>query len=237
MTGHPNALRLEALAAGDSDDGAASHVSACAACSGYVQRLRREASQFAASGPPAAEFLAGVRLRAEHSADRPAPRARWPRVTWAVPLLAAAAAVALFVRMRHDIDPTGKTAGSAPVGSEHTTTRFKGALPIAVIREREGRQERLTTSVDVTAHDALRLELAVDVKRTLTAGLLSDDGSYLELLAPTQLEPGTHLSEQAARFDAHPSAGWLIAGEPADVARARRGQRDRVSALRVNVTP
>jgi hypothetical protein len=237
MSDHPNALRLEALAAGDSDDKAASHVSDCAACSGYVQRLRREASQFAASTQKPEEFLAAVSLRAQTFTEPPVQRARWSRVTFtAVPLLAAAAAVALFLRVRHDVDRGVPAAPAAPESAQ-TATRFKGALPIAVIRERDGRQARLTTSVDVTAHDALRLEIALDSPRTLTAGLLADDGSYLELLAPRQLEPGTHLSDQAARFDAHPSAGWLIAGEPADVARARRGQRDRVSALRVNVAP
>ena len=128
MIEHPNALRLEALAAGDSDDTAASHVSACAACSGYVQRLRREASQFAASGPEAAAFLEAVSLRAQTSPQHHVRRARWPRVTFAaVPLLAAVAAVVLLVRTRNGIDP-GVPAAPASSERAQTTTRFKGAL-------------------------------------------------------------------------------------------------------------
>jgi hypothetical protein len=36
------------------------------------------------------------------------------------------------------------------------------------------------------------------------------------------LDAGTHFSEQAARFDDEPTDGWVLAGAPEDVERARR---------------
>jgi hypothetical protein len=112
--------------------------------------------------------------------------------------------------------PTPSTMGST-ASSEH----FKGGLTIAVIRERAGRQDRLTEPFEVEPGDRIRLEIAVDRDRPLAGGLLSADGAWASLLSPVPLGPGTHYSELAARFDDDPTDAVLIVGAPADVDRAR----------------
>lgn len=129
--------------------------------------------------------------------------------------LAIAAAAFFVLRPDPTSDPTAPTAGA------EATFRLKGPPLLAVVREREGAQTRFTGTVAVAPNDRLRLELTVDRPGTYESGLLGEDGSWIVLLAPTMLDPGAHFSERAARIDDHPSPGWLLAGSPADVARAR----------------
>ena len=50
---------------------------------------------------------------------------------------------------------------------------------------------------------------------------LASDGSWVTLLAPTLLGPGTHFSDHAASVDDHPTEGVILAGEPEAVEKAR----------------
>jgi hypothetical protein len=217
---HPSAVALESFAAGDATEAVARHVDACADCKQYVAALEDEARRF--GDAPAPAFLAelevyqGARDEAKVSslAIRRASRRLSPWVFAAVPLFAAAAAAVFVVR------PDGAPL-ELPNEPTATGVRLKGPPAIAVVRERAGAQERFSGSVSVAPHDGLRLEVTVDREGTYEAGLLGEDGTWIVLLAPTVLSPGAHLSEKAARFDDRPGPGWLLAGSPSDVARAR----------------
>jgi hypothetical protein len=228
---HPRADRLEALAAGDEDTAASAHLEQCAECRAHVAELRAAAAEFAAAAPGPEVFARRVAARAKGKI----PWLRWRPLVAVAPALLTAAALVLFVRAR-SADPA--LTGPGAQGSARVTegVRFKGAGPLAVIRERGGAQARFAGKVGVRPGDGLRLEVALDAESELAAGLLGEDGSYVELIAPGRLSAGTHFSELAARFDEHPVAGWLIAGEPALIERARQARAPlEASALRVEV--
>ena len=147
------------------------------------------------------------------------------------PTLAAAAATVLWL---HLTAHTPRAAGPTAIEAEH----FKGGISVAAIRERAGRQERLMGPFEVEPSDRIRLEIAVDHEGPVTAGLLSEDGSWAPLLAPVSLGAGTHYSELAARFDNTPTDAILLVGPPADVDRARSTRRfDAVIAWPVRSEP
>jgi hypothetical protein len=114
-------------------------------------------------------------------------------------------------------------------------SRFKGGLVVAVVRDRGGRQERLAGPFPVRAGDRVRVEVSTDRDRPLAAGLLTDEGEWVTLLAPVALEAGTHYSELAARFDESPTRATLLVGDPEDVERAR-ASRDFVRVVAWRVT-
>jgi hypothetical protein len=225
---HPSAPKLDAVAAGDDPGSIAGHLQECEACARYVATLRAQAGAFRGSVNPAA-FAENIRVRS--AAGRKQGRGR--TVVWlaAAPLLAAAAALVLWARSPslapHLVPSSGGEA-------EH----FKGGLSIAAVRDRGGRQERLVGPFEVEPWDRVRVEIALDHEGPVTAGLLSDDGSWATLLAPVSLGPGTHYSELAARFDDTPTNAFLVVGAPADVDRARATRNfEGVIAWRVRSAP
>lgn len=258
MNEHPSAFALECLAAGDGTVEARAHVETCPDCAAHVAHLRKEASAFAAAPLPAfldvmeddraqpraperdaageREGAAVVRLapapRPGHAGAKPVRRV--PPWVWTALPLAAAASAFVFLRTFEvpEVHEPPPTATSSP------GTRFKGRPALAVVRERDGQQERFTGSVPVAPRDRLRVEIAVADGGEIVAGLLGQDGSWVVLLAPTMLGPGAHFSESAARFDDHPEPGWILAGPPeaVDHARATRDLSG-VSALPVEVSP
>jgi hypothetical protein len=214
---HPAAYRLDAWVAGDEDAPVSKHVASCEACGRYVEGLRGAARAFH-ERPDAAGPLRRAIAQSERTS-----RARWrARVVGVAAPLLAAAVVLVVVRSRSGsmgvapiVEPL------APSGSSGEM-RFKGEVSVAVIRERTGRQERLVGPFGVRPSDAVRVEVGVDQAGPLTAGLLTDEGEWVVLLAPTSLSAGTHYSENAARFDATPTRATLLVGAPAAVDRARR---------------
>jgi hypothetical protein len=215
---HPPFIKLDALAAGEAAPQIESHVRACEACTKYVTELRAQADAFRAQAAPRA-FAEKVQARADRAKAR-----TQAKVVWLFgPVLAAAAALLLFLRvpMEHPSKATDDTpAATAPAGTE--SVHFKGGISVAVIRERDGHQERVTGPIDVRAADAIRVEIASDRAVPVAAGLLSDDGTWTLLLGPTELEAGTHYSDLAARFDDSPTRAVLLVGSPDLVERARR---------------
>jgi hypothetical protein len=225
MNHHPSNPKLEGHAAGDADPEVVAHLIDCTACRSYVERSR------AAAAVPLPEALLARALASSSREDRATPAdrsktARVVRIAFGVAApLAAAAAIAVFVhRPAPDVGEQAETSEGM---------RFKGGLQLAAIRDRAGAQERFATSVTVRAGDRLRLEVVVDRERPVTAGILGQDGSWLTVLAPALLGPGTHLSERAAAVDALPIGGAIVAGDPDDVAQARRTQ----NFLKVAVLP
>ena len=215
MSGHPPSYVLDAVAAGDVGAAVAEHLEACDACRAYVSELRGAAADFQRTADPEA-FLAKVDARAAASTSERGPvvLAR-RRLGWISGAVLAAAAVVLFVRGA-SLSPV------APVGSaEVEATRFKGDFQLAAIREHAGEQSRLTSDVRVRAGDRIRVEVGVDGARPLEVGFLGTDGTWVLLLAPTILEAGTSFSEHSARFDDTPTEGWIVAGHPDAVDRAR----------------
>jgi hypothetical protein len=213
---HPAAYRLDAVAAGDEDERAHEHLASCKECGMYVDTLRQEARIFReqrARGDADA-YVA----RAVERVRRGRRRARVLGV--ATPLLAAAA----FLLLVHGRPPEATVVSSAEPSASpplSAQTRFKGELSVAVVRERDGRQERIVGPFEVRASDGIRVEVSVDRRGPMTAGLLTDDGAWVVLLAPAAMAPGTHFSERAARFDETPTSATLLVGTPDEVNRAR----------------
>jgi hypothetical protein len=218
---HPSPLRLDAIAAGEDDARASTHLASCEECAGYVHALRRGAQGFrdrreGRDGKEAGGYVTRVLERMQRATRS---RRRAQIIGLATPLLAAAALL-LLVRGRPRQEIVVPGAGpSAPV--ESGEMRFKGELSVAVIRERDGRQERIVGPFGVRAADGIRIEMSVDREGPVTAGLLTDGGDWIVLLAPTALTPGTHYSEHAARFDETPTRATLLVGTPSAIDRAR----------------
>jgi hypothetical protein len=214
---HPSVERLEAFAAGDADRGVRGHLASCASCTLYVAALEDEGRAFRAqpgANAPLQRALAAASQRAR----------AWRRscaLAGGSGLLAAAVVVALFVGVRPPAPPAD-FATAEPELAASDEMRFKGELSVIVIRERAGWQERLVGPFGVRPSDAVRVEVSVDRAGPLTAGLLTDAGEWIVLLAPALLPVGTHYSEEQARFDASSTRATLLVGAPAEVERARR---------------
>lgn len=223
-TAHPPAFELETLAVDPAAVSASTraHAEGCEACRSYVAALTNGARDFAARAGSADAFVEKIALRAGADDERrpsvvPLPRVLRARVLWAAAPLAAAAIALVLLRPAVRRSPQD----DREPGAESTDTTFKGALAIAVIRERQGAQERVTGDVEVRPFDRIRLEVALDTPRPIAAGVLSDDGAWANLVVPTLLDGGTHFSELSVRFDESPTDGVLIVGDPDAVARAR----------------
>ena len=228
---HPAAHRLDAVAAGDADEGVSAHLATCEACTRHVEELRGEAARFRVAQDANAfveRAQAAARVReAERERDWRTARAAWAvRVGLVTGPLLAAALVLLVVRARPGEGVgsgvgAGASAGASAGAGPAAESRFKGGLVVAVVRERGGRQERLAGPFQVRAGDRVRVEVSTDRDGPLAAGLLTDEGEWVTLLAPVALEAGTHYSELAARFDESPTHATLLVGDPQDVERAR----------------
>lgn len=230
---HPSAIDLEAFSAGEESAVVSAHVTACEACGAFVAGAKKLFARFDA-GP----LLARARVE-----EAKAARRQKVTVLAAAGIPLAAAAIALLV-LRPPKAPdvgdrraSGTATGSAgPVAmaksSSDPDTTFKGSLQVAVVRERGKDQERFTADVRIRPGDRLRLEVALDRSQAILAGVLADDGSWVELMPEAVREPGTHLSEKSVRVDARPNSGTLLIGNPEDVRRARAtGNREGVRAI------
>jgi predicted anti-sigma-YlaC factor YlaD len=220
---HPALDRLDAFVAAVSGaDGVAEHLVACAECRAYVDDTRAAANAFDTDAQTDAHsFIA--RLRNEE-ARRRAPAAAARRLasrgpalrkvaSVIVPALAMAAAIFMLVR--------APGPDSRAVLPDEPSLRFKGKVELAVIRDRDGVQERLTVEVPIRPGDRIRVEVGVAHERPILAGVLGKDGSWLPLVLPTTIEAGSYLSPKSARYDTSPSEGWILAGFPEEVERAK----------------
>lgn len=257
---HPSSLDLEAFACGEGPLASVTdHLVVCKECQAYVERL----GVLVATSPSAAEAdaliaraLARVETRtpptiagAGGSTRKATPRQSrlWLVTTSVLTPLAAAAAIVLLLRsggVKPVPEPESPSTAApsvargpdriqiAPLPEPDTT--FKGGRQIAVVRERGGTQARFASSVVVRPGDRLRVEVALDREQAILGAVLSDDGSYLELMPLGVRGPGTHFSEKSAKIDGTPTYGTIVIGTPEAVARARAThQLDGVSSLRV----
>lgn len=239
---HPSSLDLEAFACGERSTRAhvEAHVAECDACRTFLEKLGAfiaDTSSDAASETHVARAVAQVREARDASAMHK-PRQWWLLSTSIAAPLAAAAALLLLARTPHDAvvvsvpDPSPTIPSPTPTADPDTT--FKGGLQLAVIRERSGEQARFAAPMRVRPGDRLRVEVALDREQTILGGVLSDDGTYLELMPLAVRGPGTHFSEKSARIDGSPIHGTLLVGTPQAVNLARATHRfDDVASLRV----
>ncbi|MCU0685390.1 MAG: hypothetical protein MUF34_24650 [Polyangiaceae bacterium] len=240
MTPHPSADRLDALAAGDDDAEASTHLAACEACRAYVGRAGAEIASFRAAAEPTrfAETIAARAAAPQRAAETVVALPARPRVpvlvgtiiTVAAPALAAAAALAFLLRggagPGPNVAPSAegpRAALSAPGDAE--SSRFKGGPVLALIRERDGKQERLSGAIAVRADDRVRVEVSLDAGAPLAIAFLGDDGSFVPLSPPSFAEAGTHFSAEALRFDRSNNGGVVIAGPPEAIERVRVTKR------------
>ncbi|MBX3228699.1 MAG: hypothetical protein KIT84_08605 [Labilithrix sp.] len=213
MTIHPNSLDLEAFAVGETSARVEEHLGACDACRTFVERLGA-----AKPAAPRAPRSSGVR-----------------RVAGVVVPLAAAAL--FFFVLRRPAPPETAPAPAPSIANEarEPGTTFKGGIQVAVIRERGGEQRRFVEAAGIRPDDRLRVEIAIDREQVLVAGVLGDDGSWLELMGAATKSTGTHFSERSARVDATPLRGIVLVGSPEAVALARTTRRfDDVRTVRLD---
>jgi hypothetical protein len=208
---HPNSLDLEAFACGDEIATVSAHVDACEACRTFVGRLR-DLPIPKIDLPTAQATVTSIFQRKNLAAI-------------ALPLAAAAILVILFREKKpgdEAITTTTIPTVTATAATAEPATSFKGVRQVAVIRERDGEQKRFTGKVPVKEGDRLRVEVAIDREQTIVAGVLSEDGSFLELMPPMVRPTGTHYSEKSARVSAPPSNGSILVGTEEQVARAKK---------------
>ena len=227
---HPASLDLEAFACGEQNDSVAEHIASCDACKAFTSDLEAAQRAFAEETDVDAVIEAAVSAAGKHDAPiRPIrPMTAALRI---LPFIAMAAGVLLWMRMsattpdlRGPTPPTTAATNGAttsPANENTTGTAFKGGTQLAVIRERDGVQKRFTTEVSVRKGDRLRIEVALDRSSNIIAGVLADDGTFLDLLHEGQRGTGTFYSEEAARFDDSPTRGYVIVGTADAVAKAR----------------
>jgi hypothetical protein len=220
---HPSAIKLDGFAAGDVSSEVESHLKGCDACAKYVADLKEGAAAFRTK-MSGVDFAAKIVTEAKKAGEEASHATSRARMMWfAAPALAAAAAVLLFVTQRNvpigstEVTPTA-TMSSAPTDS---ASRFKGEVPVVVIRERDGRQSRLQGPFAMHTGDRIRIEVSLDHAQALAAGLLTKEGAWVPLLAPVTLEPGTHTPTLAASADESPTDAMLIVGAPDAVERAK----------------
>lgn len=240
MTEHPPSYRVDALAAGDADPNVLEHVATCAHCKRHFDAALAATAAFRAEeGADRRAFVRRLRGRAAESEPAsPVPatmqseaRSWRRRSRWIAAAAVAAAATLLLFRSRE------KPPIALPVAGD-PVTRFKGKIQLAAVRDRNGDQARTTSEVRVRPGDRLRAEIGIDDTRPLEVGFLGNDDSWVLLVAPRVVEPGTHFSERAARFDESPTEGLIIVGHPDAVERARRTRVfDEVGVLPVVVEP
>ncbi len=213
---HPSALDLEAFAAGEDSPRVVAHVEGCDACRGFVARAKTLTMRTPMD-------------RALGEARRHETRRRFTLLASAGVPLAAAAAAVLFLRAPLTTT-TATTPGSASVApvalaENDPDTTFKGGVQLAVVRDRTGAQDRFVGTVRVRPGDRLRVEVALDRSQAILAGVLGDDGSWVELMPEAIRDAGTHFSEKSVRIDEHRANGTILVGAPADVKRARDGKQ------------
>jgi hypothetical protein len=238
---HPASLDLEAFACGDHVAGVGDHIDVCGACKAFVAKIKEASEAFVRATPiddvvRAAERLAGASDRiAKGEARVVALDARRRRADWrmvVLPIVAVAAGVLLWWKVGAEgpAKPSGAVAMNEPAvsaGAADPETTFKGGAQVAVIRERDGDQQRFTSAVGIRGGDRLRIEVALDRPQTILAGVLAEDGTWLDLMVEGTRGAGTHFSEQAARFDDQPMRGWILVGTPDAIAQSRAAHAPR----------
>ncbi|AKU99330.1 hypothetical protein AKJ09_05994 [Labilithrix luteola] len=237
MSEHPSSIALEAFACGESVSTVREHVEGCAECRSFVDRMTQASATFAAD----AGSIEAMLQRASASAERPsaAPDNVVPlalkkadKRLALLPLLAVAAGVLLWLRIGSGPSPATLADNSTAKATDisipgEPETSFKGGLLLAVVRERAGDQTRFVSKVGIRGGDRLRIEVALDRSATILAGVLGEDGTFLDLMPEGVRAAGTHFSEQAAHFDSEPTRGWILVGSADAIARSKAAHAPR----------
>jgi hypothetical protein len=227
---HPASYELDAAAIGEASPTVLAHLEQCAECRQYAGALANEL---------AGNVLPPLRLPSERAERRgPAARTKWFALGAA--LLPAAAALLVFVRPAAHLEPARQPdhvlmarRGGVALEPGHDM-QFKGGLSMTSIVDRGGRQERVTGEVVLRGKERMRVEVSLDRATPIEVAFLGDDGSFLPMLAPTQLEAGTHLSDDSLGLDTRGDAGNVLVGTPDAIVRARMtGDLSHVLATRV----
>lgn len=249
---HPSSLDLEAFACGEKLALVDAHVGVCDECRAFVEKLAAGAKAFAISIEEGLEdLLAKVSTREPAVRDNVVAlssakkRETKSSLFMLLPLVAVAAGVIVWIVLP-SLSPRQKTTMNTtptvtPTGlpTEDPETTFKGGVQVAVVRDREGHQDRFTSKVVVRPGDRLRIEVALDRSEAILAGVLAEDGTFLSLMTEGTRGQGTHFSEQAARFDDEPTRGWILVGPPDAIERAKaaRAPVRGVTAMRLEWEP
>lgn len=240
MSEHPSSIALEAFACGERSEAVREHVEACEACRSFVDRISQESAVFAADAGAVDEMLRRASAAATDDVV-PLVHKKTDKRLALLPIVAVAAGVLLWLRIGAGPAPT-KLTDNSPLATANDSvpgepeTSFKGRLLVAVVRERDGDQRRFVSRVGIRGGDRLRIEVALDRSATILAGVLAEDGAFLDLMPEGVRAAGTHFSEQAAHFDSEPTRGWILVGPAEAIARSKaaRAPQAGVTAMRLD---
>ena len=228
---HPSRARLEAYFVGESNNEdkkeLAEHLGRCEQCQAYLNTLAQERRDFLKT-ESAQVFLSRPRLK--KTLEDKSIAGWWAltrrsivhRFVFGGAGVAALAGVIVFVSLR---DATDATVGGEIQGLE---VRSKGHSSFRLVIQRRRQPIGITLhreQVTIRAGDQLQLELHTNQSRVLSAGLLTDDGSWVELAFHQKFSPGrSRVGYEALEVDSAPSGGWFIVGAPDAVEQVRRTQ-------------
>ncbi len=256
MITHPPAHRLDAIAAGESDEVDAEHIAHCEPCTLYVEQLRQEIARESAKFPSDALFAA---LASKTLAEKAEKSAQQERTATTAPAIAfptasereerGAKSKKFDQRIRGLAKSWNYAAMLAAAGillfvgistqtglskGDHITS--KGSAGLAVVVDHGAAQERVTSDVAVSAGDKFVLELSVPERGRYEAGILAEDGSWTTLFGPKDCEPGSFLTPTAARVDKDGIRGRIVFGKEEDIVKVKLTKSTAgVTALRVRM--
>ena len=230
MTSHPSLARLEAYFVGEVDRDVEAHVSTCERCQTYLDTLAQDRRAFLAE-EPASAFLMRPAVQAALTAPESPSIEGWGALGglfrrllgeqgrwWAAAATATAALVAVGLSVQLFTEPDDPVNANA--------IRLKGTVMphvwVTVTRQRAGRVTEHFGQVSILPGDRLQIEIQTATERSLSAGILDDRGLWMPLVTDNRFPVGRHaLGEHALLVDETPTAGWLLVGAPAAVARLR----------------
>lgn len=210
MSEHPSAITLDTWYAERNDAAVEAHLEGCTECREYVQGLEESTADFLAD-ESAEAFLHRPAIAAELA--RPAPKAESKTRWWQVLVPALAAVAALIV-----ILPTG----TRPTPDPTDSIRLKGGLQLEAVRLRAGEQTTHGAELGLRPKDELRFRFTLAEPTALTIGVLEEDGTWTALATAKSFPAGQHaVPQRSLEVDDQPTTGWVLAGPPDAVDRAR----------------
>ena len=218
MTKHPSQYALEAYFVGEGDAETAAHIEQCAHCQGRLTELQTLRSHDLDAEPPAIFFERPAIRSAFEQQARPVRRTvvrRWS--TWAAVsgIFAVAMVVYFLVTPRISMDAFSDK------------ILIKGEqMQLTVLRNRGTYQSQHQGHVLVRAGDQLRIRVRLGRATRLSAGVLTQDQTWMALATDVAYPAGEHfIHDDALVVDAPPSEGTIIVGRPDMVSQARRDGR------------
>ena len=231
MTEHPSQFTLEAYFVGEVDAETSTHIEQCTHCQRRLAELNILRSNDL-EAEPAAAFFERPMIQAAFE-EQATSQGRSRKSIWSAWLVASgilAAAIMAYVAVIPGV--TVETVSDQIV--------MKGEqVELMVLRSRGAHQTQHQGHVVVQAGDRLRIRVRVGQPTRLSAGVLTEDQSWIALATDTAYAAGEHfIHDDALVVDGPSSGGTIFVGRPELVSQARRnGRYHRLTKLDIRPRP